>query len=115
MLGATVALVLPAVAVARGVREFGWAYYRRVGPVYWMLPTDTVWSYRNGRYEVACIEDSASEAANARFCSPKLIIRCGGRIAVAARPVHGAGQRAGADRAEREVPRVPDPACPERS
>jgi len=80
LLGAIVAVVLPAIAVTRRVHDYGWAYYRRVGPVYWMFPTDTVWAYRIGRYQVTCIEDPAKYWAYSNFCGQKLIIRCAGRI-----------------------------------
>lgn len=83
-LGLLVAAALPSAAVTRRVREYGWDYYRRVGPVYWMFPTETVWSYRNGEYVVACVEDVAEGWANSRFVGDKLLISRGGATLLAA-------------------------------
>jgi hypothetical protein len=55
--GLVVALVLPSIAVTRRVRTYGWEYYRRVGPVYWMFPTETLWEYEIADYRVRCIRD----------------------------------------------------------
>ena len=56
-LGLIVCTALPAVAVQRRVRQYGWQYYRRVGPAYWLFPTDTEWSYDIAGYRIDSISD----------------------------------------------------------
>lgn len=85
LLGLIVAVALPGIAVTRRVRQYGWEYYRRVGPVYWMFPTQTVWSYRNGDYVLVCVEDVAEGWANSRFVGDKLLIARGGVTLLAAK------------------------------
>lgn len=74
LLGLLTAVSLPSVAVTRRVRQYGWEYYRRVGPVYWMFPTETEWVYRHGDFEIRCFSDPAHPWSNDQFSGQKLHI-----------------------------------------
>lgn len=47
--GLLVAIALPTFVVQRRVRQYGWAYYTYVGPLYWLWPDETVGAWATRR------------------------------------------------------------------
>jgi hypothetical protein len=80
LLGLFVATALPALAVQRRVRQYGWEYYTRVGPAYAASPYEVEWSYDVAGYRIESIRDRRDLYEGSEFQGPVLRIRRGDAV-----------------------------------
>ena len=73
LLGLAVAIALPTFAVTRRVNEYGWRYFLRYGPIYWLSPETRTEVFRQGDYRVCWYRDRRDPA------NPGFRVTYGGR------------------------------------
>ena len=80
VLGLALAVALPGFAVQRRVRVYGWAYYLRVGPGYWLSPDEVQYAAANGPYRIRITRDRRRLLGGARYDDTRCTITRGGRV-----------------------------------
>jgi hypothetical protein len=78
--GLVVAFALPAYAIAHRVGVYGWEYYGRVGPAYWLFPDIVDWQAREGEYFVRIVHDRRYGFDGARYEDRHVEILRGGQV-----------------------------------
>ncbi|MGC4032873.1 MAG: hypothetical protein QM754_14285 [Tepidisphaeraceae bacterium] len=65
-IGGFIAIALPVAVVAKRVNEYGLKYYGYYGPLYWVLPDETVEELAHGSYVVRLSRDRYPDSSNER-------------------------------------------------
>lgn len=80
LLGLVVMLALPTFVVQYRVRTYGWGYYTVVGPLYWVLPDETLAEASYGRYRWHVLGDRRRLLSGARYDDKRIEILKDGRV-----------------------------------
>ena len=79
LLGLLLATALPAFVVQRRVRAYGWAYYLRVGPGYWLWPDEVRYEASSGSYRIRITRDRRGSFDGARYSGMRCTITRSGK------------------------------------
>jgi rubredoxin len=80
LLGLLVAISLPTWTVQHRVRAYGWDYYTRLYPFYWISPDLTLWAGNCNGYDISITEDRRRWCNGTRYENQRVVITRRGEL-----------------------------------